>query len=176
MRNSRDERRSAMLPEIYLHHIRSRAPIRGSRASLKHLAPKIQAQQQVDEQAQNAASRRNENERASLSATPTRCRSASGPLIAMWSNSRSCVRDDRLHQGIGRHSWRRFGGRLRGGRISPDDRLYRRRRHRVARAAVRRCGFRQVGYLPSMGYKFGHLKQISVMVQRSLGPGAPEVP
>jgi phosphinothricin acetyltransferase len=36
-------------------------------------------------------------------------------------------------------------------------------------------GFRQVGYLPSIGYKFGHWTD-TVMVQRSLGPGATEVP
>ena len=32
-------------------------------------------------------------------------------------------------------------------------------------------GFRQVGYLPSIGYKFGRWTD-SVMMQRSLGPGA----
>ena len=32
------------------------------------------------------------------------------------------------------------------------------------------CGFRQVGYLPSIGYKFGRWSD-SVMMQRSLGPG-----
>jgi hypothetical protein len=36
-------------------------------------------------------------------------------------------------------------------------------------------GFRQVGYLPSVGYKFGHWTD-TVMVQRSLGPGATEPP
>jgi len=33
------------------------------------------------------------------------------------------------------------------------------------------CGFRQVGYLPSIGFKFGRWTD-SVMLQRSLGPGA----
>ena len=33
------------------------------------------------------------------------------------------------------------------------------------------CGFRQVGFLPSVGYKFGKWSDV-VMVQRSLGPGA----
>ena len=32
------------------------------------------------------------------------------------------------------------------------------------------CGFRQVGYLPSIGYRFGRWSD-SVMMQRSLGPG-----
>ncbi|HTR14432.1 MAG TPA: GNAT family N-acetyltransferase [Roseiarcus sp.] len=36
-------------------------------------------------------------------------------------------------------------------------------------------GFRQVGYLPSIGYKFGRWTD-TVMVQRSLGPGASEPP
>src|SRR5208282_2249523 len=36
-------------------------------------------------------------------------------------------------------------------------------------------GFRQVGYLPSVGYKFGHWTD-TAMVQRSLGPGATEPP
>ncbi len=36
-------------------------------------------------------------------------------------------------------------------------------------------GFRQVGYLPSIGYKFGHWTD-TVMVQRSLGPGGTEPP
>ena len=36
-------------------------------------------------------------------------------------------------------------------------------------------GFRQVGYLPSVGYKFGHWTD-TVMVQRSLGPGGTEPP
>ena len=36
-------------------------------------------------------------------------------------------------------------------------------------------GFRQVGYLPSIGYKFGRWTD-TVMVQRSLGPGATEAP
>ena len=36
-------------------------------------------------------------------------------------------------------------------------------------------GFRQVGYLPAVGFKFGHWTD-TVMVQRSLGPGATEPP
>jgi len=36
-------------------------------------------------------------------------------------------------------------------------------------------GFRQVGYLPAVGYKFGRWTD-TAMVQRSLGPGATEVP
>ena len=36
-------------------------------------------------------------------------------------------------------------------------------------------GFRQVGYLPAVGYKFGRWTD-SIMMQRSLGPGATEPP
>ena len=36
-------------------------------------------------------------------------------------------------------------------------------------------GFRQVGYLPAVGFKFGRWTD-TVMVQRSLGPGATELP
>jgi len=38
-----------------------------------------------------------------------------------------------------------------------------------------RFGFRQVGYLPTIGYKFNHWTD-TVMVQRSLGPGGTEPP
>lgn len=37
------------------------------------------------------------------------------------------------------------------------------------------CGFQRVGYLPSVGYKFGHWTDV-VMVQRSLGGGATTPP
>jgi L-amino acid N-acyltransferase YncA len=37
------------------------------------------------------------------------------------------------------------------------------------------CGFKEVGYLPSVGYKFGHWTDV-VMVQRSLGSGGTTPP
>lgn len=37
------------------------------------------------------------------------------------------------------------------------------------------CGFRQVGYLPSIGYRFGRWTD-TVMMQRSLGPGDTTLP
>ncbi len=37
------------------------------------------------------------------------------------------------------------------------------------------CGFKEVGYLPSVGYKFGHWTNV-VMVQRSLGSGGTTPP
>ena len=49
---------------------------------------------------------------------------------------------------------------------------------RMARSAahsLRAFGFRQVGYLSSVGNKFGHWTD-TVMVQRSLGPGGTEPP
>jgi L-amino acid N-acyltransferase YncA len=47
--------------------------------------------------------------------------------------------------------------------------------NRASLALHEAFGFRQVGYLPSVGYKFGHWTD-TVMVQRSLGPGATEPP
>ncbi len=47
--------------------------------------------------------------------------------------------------------------------------------NRASLALHEKFGFRQVGYLPSIGYKFGHWTD-SVMVQRSLGPGETEPP
>jgi phosphinothricin acetyltransferase len=84
------------------------------------------------------------------------------------------VRDDRLHQGIGRQLMSALidacaaaGFRQMIGYID------------AANAASLKLheafGFRQVGYLPSIGYKFGRWTD-TVMVQRSLGPGATEPP
>jgi L-amino acid N-acyltransferase YncA len=47
--------------------------------------------------------------------------------------------------------------------------------NRASLALHESFGFRQVGYLPSIGYKFGRWTD-SVMVQRSLGPGDTEPP
>ena len=47
--------------------------------------------------------------------------------------------------------------------------------NRASLALHEAFGFRQVGYLPSIGFKFGHWTD-TVMVQRSLGPGATEAP
>ncbi len=47
--------------------------------------------------------------------------------------------------------------------------------NRASLALHEKFGFRRVGYLPSIGYKCGHWTD-SVMVQRSLGPGATEPP
>ena len=47
--------------------------------------------------------------------------------------------------------------------------------NRASLALHEEFGFRQAGYLPSIGFKFGHWTD-TVMVQRSLGPGATEAP
>ena len=47
--------------------------------------------------------------------------------------------------------------------------------NRASLALHEAFGFRQVGYLPQIGYKFGHWTD-TVMVQRSLGPGGTEPP
>jgi len=47
--------------------------------------------------------------------------------------------------------------------------------NRASLALHEEFGFRQAGYLPSIGFKFGHWTD-TVMVQRSLGPGGTEPP
>jgi phosphinothricin acetyltransferase len=47
--------------------------------------------------------------------------------------------------------------------------------NRASLALHERFGFRQVGYLPSIGYKFNHWTD-TILVQRSLGPGGTEAP
>ena len=84
------------------------------------------------------------------------------------------VRDDRLHQGIGRQLMAALidacaaaGFRQMIGYIDAAN---------VASLKLHEAfGFRQVGYLPAVGYKFGRWTD-TAMVQRSLGPGATEVP
>ena len=79
------------------------------------------------------------------------------------------VRSDRLHAGIGRQlmaalidacaaaGFRQMIGYIDAANV-PSIKLH------------EGFGFRQVGYLPSVGYKFDHWAD-SVMVQRALGPG-----
>jgi len=84
------------------------------------------------------------------------------------------VREDRLHQGIGRQLMAALidacaaaGFRQMIGYIDAAN---------VASLKLHETfGFRQVGYLPSIGFKFGRWTD-SVMMQRSLGPGATEPP
>ena len=82
------------------------------------------------------------------------------------------VRSDRLHAGIGRQLMSALidacaaaGFRQMIGYIDAAN---------VASIKLHEgFGFSQVGYLPSVGYKFGRWTD-TVMVQRSLGPGATE--
>ena len=84
------------------------------------------------------------------------------------------VRSDRLHAGIGRQLMTALidacaaaGFRQMIGYIDAAN---------VASLKLHEgFGFSQVGYLPSVGYKFGRWTD-TVMVQRSLGPGATEPP
>jgi L-amino acid N-acyltransferase YncA len=84
------------------------------------------------------------------------------------------VHNDHLHRGIGRQlmgalidACAAAGFRQMIGYIDAAN--------RASLGLHESFGFRQVGYLPSIGYKFGHWTD-TVMVQRSLGPGATEQP
>ena len=84
------------------------------------------------------------------------------------------VRSDRLHAGIGRQlmtalidacaaaGFRQMIGYIDGANVA-SIKLH------------EKFGFRQVGYLPAVGYKFGRWTD-SIMMQRSLGPGNTEPP
>ena len=84
------------------------------------------------------------------------------------------VRNDHLHQGIGRmlmgaliDACAAAGFRQMIGYVDAAN--------RASLGLHEAFGFRQVGYLPSIGFKFGHWTD-TVMVQRSLGPGGAEPP
>src|ERR1700728_1282982 len=84
------------------------------------------------------------------------------------------VRSDRVHAGIGRQlmtalidacaaaGFRQMVGYIDGANVA-SIKLH------------EGFGFRQVGYLPAVGYKFGRWTD-SIMMQRSLGPGATDPP
>src|SRR5271165_4778435 len=84
------------------------------------------------------------------------------------------VHNDHLHRGIGRQLMSALidacaaaGFRQMIGYIDAAN--------RASLGLHEAFGFRQVGYLPSIGFKFGHWTD-TVMVQRSLGPGVTEPP
>ena len=81
------------------------------------------------------------------------------------------VHHDHVGRGIGRLLMQRTDRRLRRRRLSPDDRLYRCRQHRVAGAA-REVRLREVGLLPGVAYRYGRWAD-TVMVQRSLAAARP---
>jgi L-amino acid N-acyltransferase YncA len=84
------------------------------------------------------------------------------------------VRNDQLQRGVGRllmgaliDACAAAGFRQMIGYIDAAN--------RASLALHERFGFRQVGYLPAIGYKFNHWTD-TVLVQRSLGPGGTEPP
>ena len=84
------------------------------------------------------------------------------------------VHNDHLHRGVGRQLMSALidacaaaGFRQMIGYIDAAN--------RASLGLHESFGFRQVGYLPSVGFKFGRWTD-TVMVQRSLGPGATEPP
>jgi len=84
------------------------------------------------------------------------------------------VHNDHLHRGVGR----RLMGALIDACAAAGFRQmigYIDAANRASLGLHEGFGFRQVGYLPSVGYKFGRWTD-TVMVQRSLGPGGTEPP
>ena len=114
------------------HPPRRRSQLRRRHRSARRRRPQTAAQEHA---ARPAAASRRRAERRRASATPTPCRSASGPPTA----TRSSIRSTSAPRASGpRHrplAARRLDRRLRGGRLPADDRLYRRRQRGLAQAA-----------------------------------------
>jgi L-amino acid N-acyltransferase YncA len=170
VRNSRDGDVPAMLA-IYLHHIR------------RGVDPGVEENEFETPDADDLKRRRKSMNRRKMPhlvaeeagtvvgyayAVPFRKR----PAYRYTIKHSIYVRSDRLHAGIGRRLMAALidacaaaGFRQMIGYIDAAN---------VASLKLHEgFGFRQVGYLPSVGYKFGHWTD-TVMVQRSLGPGATE--
>jgi L-amino acid N-acyltransferase YncA len=170
VRNSRDGDVPAMLA-IYLHHIR------------RGVDPGVEENEFEPPDAEDLKRRRKSMNRRKMPhlvaeeagtvvgyayAVPFRKR----PAYRYTIKHSIYVRSDRLHAGIGRRLMAALidacaaaGFRQMIGYIDAAN---------VASLKLHEgFGFRQVGYLPSVGYKFGHWTD-TVMVQRSLGPGATE--
>jgi L-amino acid N-acyltransferase YncA len=171
VRNSRDSDVAAMLA-IYLHHIR-----RGVDAS-------VDADYETPD-AEDLKRRRKSMNRRKMPhlvadvegvvvgyayAVPFRKR----PAYRYCVKHSIYVRSDELHRGVGRRLMAALidacaaaGFRQMIGYIDAAN---------AASLGLHEAfGFRQVGYLPAVGYKFGRWTD-TVMVQRSLGPGATESP
>jgi len=172
IRNSRDSDVPAMLA-IYLHHIR------------RGVDPGVDAGEFETPDTEDIKRRRKSMNRRKMPhlvaedggavvgyayAVPFRKR----PAYRYTVKHSIYVRSDRLHAGIGRQlmaslidSCAAAGFRQMIGYIDAAN---------VASLKLHEgFGFRQVGYLPSVGYKFGRWTD-TVMVERSLGPGATEPP
>jgi L-amino acid N-acyltransferase YncA len=172
VRNSRDVDVPAMLA-IYLHHIR------------RGVDPGIEENEFETPDAEDLKRRRKSMQRRKMPhiladdggvvvgyayAVPFRKR----PAYRYCVKHSIYVHNDHLRHGIGRllmsgliDSCAAAGFRQMIGYIDAAN--------RASLALHEAFGFRQVGYLPSVGYKFGHWAD-TVMVQRSLGPGATEPP
>ena len=172
VRNSRDADVPAMLA-IYLHHIR------------RGVDPGIEDNEFETPDAEDLKRRRKSMQRRKMPhilaedrglvvgyayAVPFRKR----PAYRYTVKHSIYVHNDHLRRGIGRDlmgalidACAAAGFRQMIGYIDSAN--------RASLALHESFGFRQVGYLPSVGYKFGHWTD-TVMVQRSLGPGATEPP
>ena len=172
VRNSRDVDVPAMLA-IYLHHIR------------RGVDPGIEENEFETPDAEDLKRRRKSMQRRKMPhiladdggvvvgyayAVPFRRR----PAYRYCVKHSIYVHNDHLRRGIGRllmsaliDSCAAAGFRQMIGYIDAAN--------RASLGLHESFGFRKVGYLPSIGYKFGHWTD-TAMVQRSLGPGATEPP
>jgi len=171
VRNSRDADVPAMLA-IYLHHIR------------RGVDPGVDSEFETPD-AEDLKRRRKTMQRRKMPhivaeengvvvgyayAAPFRKR----PAYRYCVKHSIYVHNDHLHRGIGR----RLMGALIDACAAAGFRQmigYIDAANRASLGLHEAFGFRQVGCLPSVGYKFGHWTD-TVMVQRSLGPGATEPP
>jgi L-amino acid N-acyltransferase YncA len=158
VRNSRDGDVPGMLA-IYLHHIR------------RGVDPGVDGEFEAPDAEDLKRRRRSMNNRK----MPHLVAEEAGTVLGYAYVKHSIyVRSDRLHVGIGRQlmtalidacaaaGFRQMIGYIDGANVA-SIKLH------------ERFGFRQVGYLPAVGYKFGRWTD-SIMMQRSLGPGATEPP
>jgi len=171
VRNSRDSDVPAMLA-IYLHHIR------------RGVDPGVDGEFETPD-AEDLKRRRKSMQRRKMPhivaeengvvvgyayAVPFRKR----PAYRFCVKHSIYVHNDHLHRGVGRQlmgalidACAAAGFRQMIGYIDAAN--------RASLGLHEAFGFRQVGYLPSVGYKFGHWTD-TAMIQRSLGPGATEPP
>jgi L-amino acid N-acyltransferase YncA len=173
VRNSRDSDVSAMLA-IYLHHIR------------RGVDPGVEVEGDFETPDADDLKRRRKsmNKRKMPHLVAEEAGTVVGYAYAVPFRKRPAyryvvkhsiyVRDDRLQQGIGRQliaalidACAAAGFRQMIGYIDAAN--------TASLKLHETFGFRQVGYLPSIGYKFRRWTD-TVMVQRSLGPGATEPP